>query len=85
MSLFYVSYDLRPGGDYSRLADVLESLKAVKILNSAVCFRRKNTNAKDLTNYFKGLISSEDRLIVLDVADWAVINTLADPAGLYKT
>lgn len=82
MALFVLSYDLRKKRDYQKLYDELAKFKAVKILESLWCFNRSDTKAKDLRDYFKSFIDSDDGLVVFDVNDWATARCNATPNDL---
>lgn len=71
MALFFLSYDLKNKKDYQKLYGELEKFHAVRIVDSTWCFKRINTNAKSLRDYFKGFVDSDDALIVSEVTDWA--------------
>ena len=82
MALYFINYDLRKSRDYQKLYDALELFKAVRILESLWCFNRFNTSAKDLRDYFKQFIDSDDGLCVSEVSDWATWNVLGTPNDL---
>lgn len=69
MALFFLSYDLRNDRDYQSLYDELEEFNAVRVLESCWCFKRFNTNAEGLRNYFSQFIDSDDSLWVSQVAE----------------
>ncbi|MFV0539515.1 MAG: hypothetical protein ACK5M3_19430 [Dysgonomonas sp.] len=69
MALFFLSYDLRNGRDYQKLYDELEKFNAVRMLESCWCFKRINTDAKGLRDYFTQFIDSDDGLLVSQVAE----------------
>lgn len=64
MALYFLSYDLRGERDYQKLYDELEKFHAVRILESDWCFKRINTDAKGLRDYFKRFIDEDDGLCV---------------------
>ena len=82
MALFFITYDLRKSRNYQPLYDELKSFQAVRILESTYCFKRVNTNAKNLRAYFQKLIDSDDGLIVSEVSDWSSYNTNGTPNDL---
>ena len=56
MALFLLSYDLRNDRDYQTLYDKLAEFKAVRVLESSWCFKRFNTDAKGLRDFFSKFI-----------------------------
>lgn len=68
MALFLLSYDLRNDRDYQTLYDELAEFKAIRVLESCWCFKRFNTDAKNLRNYFSKFIDSDDGLWVSEIA-----------------
>lgn len=89
MALYLLSYDLRKDRDYDTLYTELDNFKAVRVLESCWCFKRINTNAEGLRNYFKQFIDSDDGLWVSEVAEdkdgyyqWAGRNLDGDPNKL---
>jgi len=71
MSLYILSYDLRKQRDYKTLYDELTKLNAISVLESDWCFKRINTNAKDLRDHFKKFIDDADGLFVAEITAWA--------------
>jgi hypothetical protein len=83
MALYFLEYDLRkPHRDYQRLYDELAEFEAVQILESLWCFRRYNTDATGLRDYFMRLIDKDDGIIVSEVTEWATYNTHGTPKDL---
>ncbi|EHH0850069.1 hypothetical protein [Vibrio vulnificus] len=82
MSLYFLTYDLRKSKNYDALYKELDNFNAVRILDSTWCFKRINTNAEGLRNYFKKFIDSDDGLIVSEVNSWASTNTDGTPNDL---
>ena len=89
MALFLLSYDLRNDRDYQSLYDKLNEFKAVRVLESCWCFKRSNTTAKGLRDYFEQFIDSDDGLWVSQVAkdaygvnQWAGYNLDDSPNNL---
>lgn len=82
MALYFLSYDLRGERDYQTLYDELEKFHAVRILESEWCFKRINTDAKGLRDYFKRFIDEDDGLCVSEVKDWASYKALGTPNNL---
>lgn len=60
MALYFLSYDLRNKRDYQPLYDELKKFNAVRMLESCWCFKRINTNAKGLRDYFKKFVDGDD-------------------------
>lgn len=82
MALYFMSYDLRKSRNYQPLYDELESFNAVRILESTWCFKRVNTTAGKLRDYFKGFIDSDDGIVVSEVTSWGTYHTDDTPNGL---
>jgi hypothetical protein len=82
MALYFISYDLRNERDYQPLYDKLEEFKAVMILESLYTFKRINTSAKGLRDYFNQFIDSDDGLIVAEISDWSSWNANNTPNDL---
>ena len=82
MALYFVEYELRKKRDYPKLTEELESLSAVRVLNSYWCFNRINTSAERLRNHFKQFIDKDDAIMVTEVKDWAGTNLLSSPKKL---
>ena len=83
MALYLLSYDLRKEGrDYKTLYDELKKFKAVRILESVLCFNRINTNAEGLRDYFMQFIDENDGLFVAEITDWASYNVDGTPKDL---
>lgn len=82
MALYFLTYDLRKERDYQHLAEELEELEAVRVLESTWCFKRFNTSAENLRDYFKNFIDPDDAVIVSEVSGWASHNTDGTPGDL---
>ena len=82
MAVYSLTYDLRGQRDYGTLYAELESFSAVRVLESTWCFKRVNTSAKGLRDYFKKFVDSDDGLMVSEVADWSSLNALGTPNNL---
>lgn len=82
MALYFITYDLRKGKDYQKLYKELESFKAIRVLESMWCFKRLNTSASQLRDYFKDFIDSDDGLIIEETNSWASYNTDKTPKDL---
>ena len=79
MALYFLTYDLRKARDYKSLYDELSNFNAVRILESTWCFKRINTSASGLRDYFKKYIDKDDGLTVSEVSDWGSYNTDGTP------
>ena len=77
MNLFVISYDLIAGKDYQRIINKLTAMGAKRLLLSMWVLRGYYT-ASDLRDTLKGHIDSDDRLVVVQVADWATSNALVN-------
>ncbi|MCU1286778.1 MAG: hypothetical protein JWO13_3128 [Acidobacteriales bacterium] len=82
MALFYVTYDLIKTKDYEKLFARLKEYKAQRVLLSVWAFRRENTTTAALRDDLKNYIDSDDRLLVIESADWSSRNLLVDPNKL---
>lgn len=78
---YIICYDLyKPAQNYEALYKTLrENFGATRVLYSQWVFRRINTNAAGLRDYFKKFLDSDDRLLIvsLDSSDWAGWNLMA--------
>ncbi|KAB2518032.1 hypothetical protein F8N49_23235 [Pseudomonas sp. GXM4] len=82
MALYFLEYDLRKQRNYKALYDKLAEFDAVRILESLWCFKREQTNAKGLCQYFTQFLDGDDGIIVSEVVDWASWNVQGDPNSL---
>jgi hypothetical protein len=82
MALYFLTYDLRSDRDYQKLYDELEKFNAVKVLESTWCFKRVNTSASGLRDYYKKFIDSNDGLLVDESSNWATFNADGTPKDL---
>ena len=82
MALYFISYDLRNKRDYQKLYDELKRFDAVQILESTWSFKRINTSAPELRDYFRKFIDSDDGLLIDESNFWATINTTKTPKEL---
>lgn len=84
MALYFVSYDLRKSRDYDKIYDKLDEFNAVRIVESTWCFKRFNTSAGDLRDFFKSYIDSDDCVVVseVDPSKWASYNAEGTPNDL---
>jgi hypothetical protein len=83
MALYFLDYDIRSRNhDYQPLYDELAKFSAVRMLDSLWCFKRFNTTAAQLRDYFQRLIHPDDSLCVSEVADWGTWNTKGNPNQL---
>ena len=77
--LYYVSYDLVKAKDYPKLWEALKSVGAVRVLESVWCFSRVGTTATELRDHLRQFIDADDRLLVIESANWAGWRLLSDP------
>lgn len=82
MALYFITYDLRKGKDYQKLYDKLNEFNAVRVLESTWCFKRNNTSATSLRDYFKSLIDTDDGLLIDKSETWASYNVENTPNKL---
>ena len=75
--LFFVSYDLIAGKNYSKISSKLQSMRAEKVLLSLWALRG-NYTASTLLDTLKAYVDSDDRLLVIESNDWASIRALVD-------
>ena len=83
MVLYSLSYDLRKNKNYKISYAELEKFKSVRILESLYSFKKNNINVEALRNHFNKIMDIDDGLIVMEIIDWATINTEASPKGLF--
>lgn len=76
---YFLSYDLIKEKNYQVLYDELENFDAIRVLESVWCFKYEENSAEALRDHFKQYIDKNDRLLVIQSADWASIRLLADP------
>lgn len=78
MPLFAITYDLkRPGQDYPTLWKALRDAGAQRALES-VWMVKNNQTAIEIRDVLKGMIDTNDRLLVVDVSTWAAVNPMID-------
>ncbi len=82
MALYFITYDLRNSRNYQKLYDELESFNAVRVLESTWAFKRIDTNASGLRNYFKGFIDADDGLLIVESKNWSTWNANDTPNSL---
>lgn len=82
MALYFISYDIQSGHDYSNLYAALQQLNAKRILLSVWALSRVNTTTSGLRDFLKGHLRNGDRLLVIEASDWAGWNLLFDPNKL---
>ena len=77
---YMICYDLqKPIQNYPTLYKVLsENFNAKRVLESQWVFRRINTNAAGLRDYFKNFLDSDDRILIvsLENSEWAGWNLI---------
>lgn len=77
--LYYLSYDLVRTKNYQVLYDELLKFGAKRVLESVWCFKYSRGNSKVLRDHFIQFIDNDDRLIVIQSADWGGWNLLYNP------
>lgn len=89
MALYFLTYDLRGKRDYKTLYDELAKFNALRMFQSSWCFKRYNTNAKGLRDYFKQFVDADDGLVVSQISidengysQWAGYNMVHNPNQL---
>ncbi|MDD9177086.1 hypothetical protein PVK63_19580 [Aliivibrio sp. S2TY2] len=82
MALYFLTYDLRKSKNYESLYKELNSYNAVRILDSTWCFKRINTTAAGLRDYFKQFIDNDDGLMISEVTSWASFSADGNPNQL---
>lgn len=82
MALYFLTYDLRNDRDYQKLYDELIEFNAVQVLESTWCFKRINTSASNLRDYFRKFIDKDDGLLIEQSIHWATFNTNGTPNDL---
>ena len=78
MALFFVTYDLIKFKDYPKLWARLGQYKAQRVLLSVWALTNTSTAAA-IRDDLKTYIDGDDRLLVIQSADWASWNLSADP------
>jgi len=84
MALYFLSYDLRKARDYQTLYAELAKFNAIRFLESDWAFKRINTTAAALRDYFRQFIDAVDGLMVSEIVDgaWAGWKLIGDPNKL---
>lgn len=85
MALYLIEYDVRSKNhDYDPLYKELTQFNAVRVLKSLWCFRRLQTNVRNLRDHFKTFVHADDGLCVVEVdeAAWATFNAEGTPKDL---
>lgn len=78
MKLFFISYDLiTPGQKYQLVYNKLISIGAKKLLESMWVVKGTYT-ASNLRDVIKSCVDSNDRIFVVESADWASFNALCN-------
>jgi CRISPR/Cas system-associated endoribonuclease Cas2 len=84
MKAYLISYDLdKPGQDYSNLIAKIEGLGGVKILYSEWVLKSESS-AKDLRDYLKRFIDSNDKLLVVALTGEAAWSSLMISGDRFK-
>lgn len=71
MSLYLISYELRPQREYERLWNELRRYGAYRGLDCTWWLERDGVTSACLRDHFASFIEPEDRLVVARVEDWA--------------
>ena len=79
MKDIFLSYDLVKQRNYQLLWDELERWKARRVLESVWEFTT-DYSPSQLRDHFRQFIDADDRLLVMDVHDWAGRNLKTKPA-----
>lgn len=79
---YFLSYDLINTRDYQKLYDELDKFKAKRVLESVWCFKYDADNSKNLREHFRNFIDRDDRLLIIQSADWAATNLMYNPNNL---
>ena len=82
MALYFLTYDLRSERNYQKLYDELKNFNAVQVLESTWCFKRVNTSASGLRDYFLKFVDSDDGLLVDESNSCATHKTNGTPNDL---
>lgn len=84
MAVYLISYDLdKPGQDYPRLIGELERLGAVRVLYSEWVFR-STSSAKEIRDWLKSFIDSNDMLLVVALTGEAAWTSLMVSTDTFK-
>ncbi len=81
MALFLIAYDLdKPGQNYDAMHEQLEEWGAKRVLESTWMLNSSLTTAemRDTLSATKGLLDSNDRLVVVRVKTWSSYRPMAD-------
>ncbi|MHA6281277.1 hypothetical protein ACXYMT_13970 [Salinimicrobium sp. CAU 1759] len=78
-TLYFLSYDLIKAKDYQKLYDELSIFGASRVLESVWCFRYNRDSSRVLRDHFMLFIDNDDRLLVIESADWGGVNLQSDP------
>lgn len=85
MTIFLVAYDLdKPKQNYDAVHAKLEELGAERVLESTWMLKstKSTSQIRDILTDTKGLIDTNDRVIVVKVANWHAANLMSDPNKL---
>lgn len=75
MNIFIITYDLiSPDKDYQSLYEAIESYKEYTHPLESVWFVRTSSSSKDIRDYLKSCLDSDDKLFVAPINGWASIN-----------
>jgi len=83
MASYLLSYDLRKTDkDYDKLYEVLEEIKATRILESVWQFRYYSKHSEKLKEYFRHYIDKTDGLVIVEISEIAAFNTDNSPKAI---
>ena len=84
MDTYFVDYDLKKKGehDYAKLYEALQSLGAVRLLESLWALKRNGTSCRLIYDHLKPFTHRDDALSVSKVEDWAMVNTRSTPSDI---
>jgi len=77
VTLYFIDYDLRKQRNYQDLYKALQSLGAVRILESLWALTHDNSSCALIRDHLMQYIDQDDGLVVSRVADWASYKPLA--------
>lgn len=75
MDIFIITYDLiAPDKDYQSLYDAIESYKEYTHPLESIWFVRTSSSSRDIRDYLKSYLDSNDKLFVAKIDEWASRN-----------
>lgn len=81
MALFFIAYDLdKPGQNYKAVHALLKKMGAKRVLESTWALREKSSTTKILKAIAgeDGPFDANDRVIVIEEADWTTYHPITD-------